>query len=205
MCGLLPTAWGITVVRVMAGIIIFTRRSRSDNGRRLCGIRPRHGGLRLPGAGILGRFHSRCSELIGGALLILGLGARWVAVLFVVEYFGTGLVIKTHRAPAVRRLGQHAHRPDAAGDGGRDNRGAGRFRARERAAETHASRGAAPSQRPRRADQAGIRRSGHKAPRRLIHRGLEVLRSRRIWVRAASGRRRSRSPCRRASDSRAGT
>jgi putative oxidoreductase len=38
-------------------------------------------------------------EGIGGAMLILGLGARWVAVLFTIEYFGTGLWIKTHSAP----------------------------------------------------------------------------------------------------------
>jgi putative oxidoreductase len=38
-------------------------------------------------------------ELIGGALLLVGLGARWVALLFVVEYFVTTFLLKVPRQP----------------------------------------------------------------------------------------------------------
>jgi uncharacterized membrane protein YphA (DoxX/SURF4 family) len=38
-------------------------------------------------------------ETIGGLLLVFGLGARWVAILFIIEFLGTSLVIKARAAP----------------------------------------------------------------------------------------------------------
>jgi putative oxidoreductase len=38
-------------------------------------------------------------ELIGGALLLVGLGSRWVAILFVIEFAVTTFVLKAPRQP----------------------------------------------------------------------------------------------------------
>jgi len=38
-------------------------------------------------------------ELMGGALILVGLGVRWVAILFVVEYFVTTFALKAQRPP----------------------------------------------------------------------------------------------------------
>jgi putative oxidoreductase len=93
----LPTAWGITIVRVMAGIIIFWAGVEKIEGgfpnwtRAMANFGfpvPEFWGVFIP-----------LLEAIGGLLLIFGLGARWVSILFIIEYFGTGLVIKTQAAP----------------------------------------------------------------------------------------------------------
>ncbi len=94
----LPTAWGITVVRVMAGIIIFYASIEKFNAGGFANFAKSMAGFGFPVPEFWGVFIPML-EMIGGALLILGLGARWAAIFFVVEYFGTGLVIKTHRDP----------------------------------------------------------------------------------------------------------
>jgi uncharacterized membrane protein YphA (DoxX/SURF4 family) len=91
----LPTAWGITIVRVMAGIIIFTagvEKFQAGNFAQSGSI------AAFPMTSFWGTFIPLL-ETIGGLLLLFGLGARWVAIFFAVEYFGTGLWIKTHSAP----------------------------------------------------------------------------------------------------------
>jgi len=94
----LPTAWGITIVRVMAGIIIFYASIEKFNAGGFASFTKAMAGFGFPVPEFWGVFIPML-EMIGGALLILGLGARWAAILFVAEFFGTGLVIKTHRDP----------------------------------------------------------------------------------------------------------
>ena len=55
-------------------------------------------GLGIPGAPFWGVFIPLL-ELIGGLMVLLGLYARWVAVLFVVEYFVTSFLLKVPRQP----------------------------------------------------------------------------------------------------------
>src|SRR5207302_2159148 len=55
-------------------------------------------GLGLPWPQLWGVFIPLL-ELIGGALIVLGLGARWVAILFVVEYTVTTFLLKAPRQP----------------------------------------------------------------------------------------------------------
>ncbi|MBV9579199.1 MAG: DoxX family protein [Chloroflexi bacterium] len=91
----LPTAWGITVVRVMAGIIIFWAGVEKFQAGNF-GQSPTLAAFPVPA--FWGTFIPLL-ETVGGLLLLLGLGARWVAILFVIEYFGTGPWIKSHAAP----------------------------------------------------------------------------------------------------------
>lgn len=94
----LPTAWGITIVRLMAGIIIFWASVEKFQGGGPANFAQSPALAAFPMPLFWGTFITFL-EGIGGALLILGLGARWVAILFTIEYFGTGLWIKTHSAP----------------------------------------------------------------------------------------------------------
>jgi putative oxidoreductase len=94
----LPLAYGITIVRVMAGIIICVAGIEKLGGPGFSGWAKAMAGYGFPVPEFWGVFIPLL-ELIGGALLALGLGARWVAILFVIEYIGTGLVIKTTRQP----------------------------------------------------------------------------------------------------------
>ena len=94
----LPTAWGITIVRLMAGIIIFWACVEKFQAGGPATFAQNPALAAFPMTAFWGTFIPLL-EGIGGALLILGLGARWVAILFTIEYFGTGLWIKTHSAP----------------------------------------------------------------------------------------------------------
>jgi len=94
----LPTAWGITIVRVMAGIIIFWAGVEKFQAGGFPTWTRSMANFGFPVPEFWGAFIPLL-ELIGGLLLLLGFGARWVAILFIIEYFGTGLVIKTRAAP----------------------------------------------------------------------------------------------------------
>ena len=94
----LPTAWGITIVRVMAGIIICNAGIEKFQAGGFANWTKSMAGYGFPVPEFWGAFIPLL-ELIGGALVFLGLGAHWAAIFFVVEYFGTGLIIKTHSAP----------------------------------------------------------------------------------------------------------
>jgi len=93
----LPTAWGITVVRVMAGLILVVAALEKFAGGGFDGFTRATTGLGLPLPQFWGVFIPLL-ELIGGALVLVGLGARWVAVLFVIEFLVTTL-LKTSRQP----------------------------------------------------------------------------------------------------------
>ena len=94
----LPTAWGITVVRVMAGIIIFWAGIEKFQAGGFANWTRAMANFGFPVPEFWGVFIPLL-ELVGGLLLLVGLGARWVSILFIIEYFGTGLVIKTRAAP----------------------------------------------------------------------------------------------------------
>ena len=94
----LPTPWGITVVRLMAGLIIFVAALEKFAGGGFDGFTKVTTGLALPMPQLWGVFIPLL-ELIGGALVLVGLGARWVAVLFVIEYLVTTFALKTPRQP----------------------------------------------------------------------------------------------------------
>lgn len=94
----LPPSWGIAIVRVMAGIIITVAAFEKFAGGGFEGFTRVSTGLGLPVPGFWGVFIPLL-ELIGGLMLLSGFGARWVAFLFIVEYFVTGFVLKIPRQP----------------------------------------------------------------------------------------------------------
>jgi putative oxidoreductase len=93
----LPTAWGITIVRVMAGLILVVAALEKFSGGGFDGFTRATTGLGIPLPQFWGVFIPLL-ELIGGALVLVGLGARWVAVLFVAEFLVTTL-LKAPRQP----------------------------------------------------------------------------------------------------------
>ena len=94
----LPPSWGITVVRLMAGLIITVAALEKFNAGGFDGFTKVVAGLAIPAASFWGVFIPLL-ELIGGLMVVLGLGARWVAVLFVIEYAITSFALKVPRQP----------------------------------------------------------------------------------------------------------
>src|SRR3981081_2022272 len=92
---LAPT-WGITVVRVTMGIILIVASWEKFSAGGLFGFR---GGIEKFGCA-LPRFFGpfiTLLELVGGILMLMGLGARWVAVLFVCEFAVNVFILKIPR------------------------------------------------------------------------------------------------------------
>jgi putative oxidoreductase len=94
----LQPVWGITVVRVAAGLIIFVAALEKFVGGGFDGFTRVVTGLGIPLPQFWGVFIPLL-ELVGGALLLIGLGSRWVAALFVVEYAVTTFALKAPRQP----------------------------------------------------------------------------------------------------------
>jgi putative oxidoreductase len=94
----LPAASGITIVRVMAGLIITVAAFEKFGGGGFEGFTKTSTSLGLPMPEVWGVFIPLL-ELIGGLMLLFGLGARWISFLFIVEYFVTGFVLKIPRQP----------------------------------------------------------------------------------------------------------
>jgi putative oxidoreductase len=94
----LPATYGITVVRVMMGIILVVASLEKFTGGGLFGfvgvvtnlgiVVPQFFGVFIPSL-----------ELVGGLMILFGLGARWVAILFVCEFFTNAVILKTPRQP----------------------------------------------------------------------------------------------------------
>jgi putative oxidoreductase len=94
----LPTPWGITVVRIMAGLILVVAAYEKFSAGGFDGFTRVTTGLGIPAPQLWGIFIPLL-EGIGGALVLLGFGARWVAVLFVAEFLVTTFALKTPRQP----------------------------------------------------------------------------------------------------------
>jgi uncharacterized membrane protein YphA (DoxX/SURF4 family) len=89
--------WGITVIRVMAGIII-TVAGIDKLGAGFDAFTKSSANFGLPLPELWGTFIPLL-ETIGGLLILFGFGARWVALLFVVEYAVTSFALKAPRQP----------------------------------------------------------------------------------------------------------
>ena len=94
----LSPAWGITILRATAGLILVVAAFEKFFGGGFAGFTQVVTSLGIPLPQFFGIFIPLL-ELIGGALLLVGLGARWVAVLFVVEFVVTSFVLKVPRQP----------------------------------------------------------------------------------------------------------
>jgi putative oxidoreductase len=94
----LPTDWGVAVVRIMAGFIITVASFEKFFGGGFEGFTKVTSGLGIPAPELWGVVIPLL-ELIGGLMILVGFGARWVAFLFVIEYFVTSFLLKVPRQP----------------------------------------------------------------------------------------------------------
>jgi putative oxidoreductase len=92
-----PT-WGIAVVRVTMGVILVVAALEKLTAGGLFGFVPAVTNFGFPVPQLFGPFVP-CLELIGGLLILLGLGARWVAILFICEFAINAFVLKVPRQP----------------------------------------------------------------------------------------------------------
>src|ERR1051326_1262521 len=86
-------ALGISIIRVMMGCIVVVAGTQ-----KLLGHLPFGGAQALPFPTFFG-YYVPGHEFVGGLLILLGLGTRWVAVLFIIEFTTTGILIKLNSAP----------------------------------------------------------------------------------------------------------
>jgi uncharacterized membrane protein YphA (DoxX/SURF4 family) len=80
----------------MAGLIIMVAGLEKWAAGGLTGFTQGATGMGLPLAQLWG-VYIPLQEFIGGFLILTGLGARWVAILFVIEYFVTSFLLKAVR------------------------------------------------------------------------------------------------------------
>src|ERR1700694_343999 len=92
-----PT-WGITVVRVTMGVILIVASWEKFNAGGLFGFSGAIANFGLPLPQFFGPFIV-CLEFLGGVLMLTGLGARWVALLFVCEFAVNVFILKIPRQP----------------------------------------------------------------------------------------------------------
>jgi putative oxidoreductase len=92
-----PT-WGITIVRVMMGIILVVAAWEKFSAGGVFGFVPAVTRFGFPAPQVFGVLVPFL-ECIGGLLVLTGLAARWVAALFVIEFAVNSLVLKTSNPP----------------------------------------------------------------------------------------------------------
>jgi len=90
----LPATWGITLVRMMMGIILIVAGLEKFAGGGLFGFSGVLTQLGVVAPQVFGPFIP-VLEFVGGVLMLAGFGARWVAVLFICEFFVNVFLLKS--------------------------------------------------------------------------------------------------------------
>src|SRR5207248_995950 len=92
----LDPGWGMAAVRVVMGLILVT----AGWGKVASGlptVASNFAKMGMPVPGVTGPFIALL-ELVGGALLLVGLGGRWVGLLFAIEFVVAAFVVKLPNA-----------------------------------------------------------------------------------------------------------
>ncbi|HET9491380.1 MAG TPA: DoxX family protein [Methylomirabilota bacterium] len=94
--------WGITAVRLAVGVIVLV----AGWAKLMVGmdeVTASFAQMGIPAPGVTGLF-VMLVEIVGGALLILGIATRWVALVFAIEFLVTTLYVKIPVGLAGARL-----------------------------------------------------------------------------------------------------
>lgn len=88
----LDPGWGVAAVRVVMGLILLN----AGWGKVAIGlptVASNFAKMGMPAPGVTGPFIALL-ELVGGALLLVGLAGRWVGLLFAIEFVVAAFVVK---------------------------------------------------------------------------------------------------------------
>ncbi len=91
----LDARWGITTVRVFMGVILIVAGLQKWLGG-IGGTIAFFTQIGIPVPGLMGPVIAT-AEVVGGLLILLGLGARWVALWFIAEFLVTSFAVKLPR------------------------------------------------------------------------------------------------------------
>ena len=84
--------WGVAAVRIVMGLIFLTAGwAKVTSGFGV--VAANFGKMGLPAPGVVGPFIALL-ELIGGALLLVGVTGRWLGLLFALEFVVATFVVK---------------------------------------------------------------------------------------------------------------
>lgn len=85
--------WGITILRVMVGIVFLAHGGQKVFVYGFSGVQGAFGQMGIPMPTVLGPFVA-VLELVGGLMLVVGVGTRWVSILLAIEM--AVAVLKVH-------------------------------------------------------------------------------------------------------------
>ena len=88
--------WGITAVRVMMAIVVMVAGYQKLTGG-IGGVAVFFGSAGIPAPDIMAPFIVAL-ELLGGILLLIGLGTRWLGLLYVAEFLVASFVVVLPRS-----------------------------------------------------------------------------------------------------------
>lgn len=85
--------WGLTILRVVVGMVYFAHGSQKLFVYGFGGVQGAFGQMGIPAPAVMGPFITML-EFVGGILLIFGFLTRWVAILFALEMLVA--ILKVH-------------------------------------------------------------------------------------------------------------